>query len=110
MNQEAYDLMKAFLNEVASENAGKARDVAGGAEVILDRVSVLERPTSRAMSFDDWHRATYGASFDELHGQPGARIDSAMAALHKATREYLTYAVDFYGVPRWVMRQGDTPS
>lgn len=44
-------------------------------------------------TFDEWHLAKYGVSFDDLHMQPETHIGTAMRALTVALRVYITEMV-----------------
>jgi len=41
-------------------------------------------------TFDDWFKARYGASFDELHHRPGVTFEASFMALSRALRDYTT--------------------
>lgn len=45
---------------------------------------------SPVLSFDEWHLARYGETFEEAHEYDGALINASMRALSQKMREYVS--------------------
>ena len=51
-------------------------------------VNPPQRPT-----FDEWHLAKFGMTFDDQHQQPSMRMDLTMRALSRKLRDYTSEMV-----------------